>query len=93
MSKFAVTIKDRMPSRTQVEHTVTVEAANIGEAREKAREIPDVAWGYKDIMSVEKVQLSSLEEELKEGYIARREEDVKMDKEWEQVTLESWPEY
>ena len=93
MSKFAVTIKDRMPSRTQVEHTVTVEAANIGEAREKAREIPDVARGYKSIVSVEKVQLSSLEEDLKEGYLDRSEEDAEIIKDYEAVDAECWPEY
>jgi len=30
--------------------------------------------------------------ELKEGYSARREEDVAINAEWEAATLESWPE-
>ena len=33
------------------------------------------------------------EEELIQGYIERYEEDRALNKEWEAVTLEGWPEY
>jgi len=42
----------------------------------------------------ERLQLmaeDNLSRELKEGYLARREEDAEINAEWEVATLENWP--
>ena len=36
------------------------------------------------------LEKEKLEKELKEGYLARREEDAEINKEWEIATLEGW---
>lgn len=39
---------------------------------------------------LEELKKKQLEQELKEGYLARREEDAETNQEWEKITLEKW---
>jgi hypothetical protein len=39
------------------------------------------------------IQEEEFRREMIEGYIAEREEDIALNREWEAITLEGWPEY
>ncbi len=40
---------------------------------------------------LQKIEEERIEQDLIEGYIERREEDMELNEEWEAITLEGWP--
>jgi len=42
---------------------------------------------------VEAIERKKIEDEMREGYIARRDEDLEIAADWEVVDLENWPEW
>lgn len=55
MPKFQIILEDVMPSRTPSRITKTIEAIDIADARKQADNDPEVAWGYKRVVSVTEV--------------------------------------
>jgi metal-responsive CopG/Arc/MetJ family transcriptional regulator len=39
------------------------------------------------------IERKKIEDEMREGYIARRDEDLEIAEDWEAVDLENWPEW
>lgn len=58
MSKFTVTTESVIPSRTPDESTKVIDAKDANEAWGKARNDSEVAWGYRQIVSIEEIESS-----------------------------------
>ncbi len=57
------------------------------EARQRSRFVAQAI--REKLLALERERIKA---ELKEGYLATREEDLQINREWEGTTLENWPE-